>query len=181
MIDCEPSLMSLSRYKNDPRIAAMTELVDVYQRDDLQQYEAILQGHRDVFADPFIAENIDEVTRNIRGRAMLRLVKPYRRFRLQFAADRLGISVSEAREILCVLIIGGRYRAQIDEHLGTVEVEGDRDQARWDSMGRWCGALDALAGRTLQEGDVLLRNTGGPSMPMAGPVGLRMGGHFSDF
>ena len=25
-------------YKNDPRIAAMTELVDAYQREDIRQY-----------------------------------------------------------------------------------------------------------------------------------------------
>ena len=52
-------------YKNDPRIAAMTELVDAYQRDDISQYETVLKKNQDLLADPFIAENIDEVSRNM--------------------------------------------------------------------------------------------------------------------
>ena len=54
-------------YKNDSRISAMTDLVDAYQRDDIHGYEKILQTNRDLLEDPFIAENIDEVTHNIVG------------------------------------------------------------------------------------------------------------------
>ncbi|KAI7042689.1 COP9 signalosome complex subunit, partial [Hortaea werneckii] len=37
-------------YKNDPRIAAMTELVDAYQRDDITQYEKVLKQNQDLLA-----------------------------------------------------------------------------------------------------------------------------------
>ncbi|RAL66704.1 hypothetical protein DID88_007488 [Monilinia fructigena] len=47
-------------YKNDPRIAAMTDLVDAYQRDDIHKYEAVLKSNKDLMADSFIRENIDE-------------------------------------------------------------------------------------------------------------------------
>ena len=49
-------------YKNDPRISAMTDLVDAFQRDDIHGYETILQKNKDLLEDPFIAENIDEVS-----------------------------------------------------------------------------------------------------------------------
>lgn len=45
-------------YRNDPRIAAMTELVDAYQRDDMHTYVKVLQNNQDILADPFIAENM---------------------------------------------------------------------------------------------------------------------------
>ena len=70
-------------YKNDPRIAAMTELVDAYQNDQMHQYEAVLTKNKDLLADPFIAENIDEVTRNMRTKAVVKLVAPYTRFKLE--------------------------------------------------------------------------------------------------
>ena len=34
-------------YKNDPRISAMTDLVDAYQRDDIHNYEKILQNNKE--------------------------------------------------------------------------------------------------------------------------------------
>ncbi|POS81829.1 PCI-domain-containing protein, partial [Erysiphe pulchra] len=87
-------------YKNDPRIAAMTELVDAYQNDRIHRYEAILTKNKDLLADPFIAENIDEVTRNMRTKAVVKLVAPYTRFKLDFIAKRLNISTPEVQDIV---------------------------------------------------------------------------------
>ena len=39
----------------------MTDLVDAYQQNDIHRYELILHKNQDLLADPFIAENIDEV------------------------------------------------------------------------------------------------------------------------
>ena len=39
-----PSLISLHRYKNDPQIKAMTDLVDAYQRREVHSAEKILRG-----------------------------------------------------------------------------------------------------------------------------------------
>ena len=60
----------------------MTDLVNAYQREDIHEYEKILQNNRDLLQDPFIAENIDEVTRNVRTKAVVKLVAPYTRFTL---------------------------------------------------------------------------------------------------
>ncbi|KAL8883646.1 MAG: hypothetical protein Q9192_007062, partial [Flavoplaca navasiana] len=86
-------------YKNNQQISAMTDLVDAYQRDDIQRYETILQTNKDVLADPFIAENIDEVTRNMRTKGVLKLIAPYTRFNLAFVAKQLKISVAEVQDI----------------------------------------------------------------------------------
>src|SRR5205085_1725826 len=91
------------RYKNDPRIAAMTDLVDAYQRDDIHRYEFVLQNNKDLLSDPFIAENIDEVTRNMRTKAVLKLIAPYTRFTLAFIARQLKITVAEVQDILSFL------------------------------------------------------------------------------
>ncbi|KAK4247001.1 PCI domain-containing protein [Corynascus novoguineensis] len=119
-------------YKNDPRIAAMTDLVDAYQRDDIFKYEDVLQKNTDLLADPFIAENIDEVTRNMRTKGVLKLIAPYTRMRLAWIADRLRISEPEAQDIVSYLIVDGRVKGRIDEHSGTVEIEseGDTDRAK---------------------------------------------------
>ncbi len=131
-------------YKNDPRIAAMTDLVDAYQRDDIHKYESILQNNKDVLADPFIAENIDEVTRNMRTKAVLKLIAPYTRFTLAFVAKQLNISVAEVQEIVGFLMADQKVKGKVNQDNGTVEVESSSDVERVQAMQQWSSALGSL-------------------------------------
>ena len=140
-------------YKNDPRIAAMTDLVDAYQRDDIHRYETILQSNKDVLEDSFIAENIDEVTRNMRMKAVLKLVTPYTRFTLDFIAKQLKISVTEVRDIVGFLICDKKLKGRIDQSRGMVEVESNVDAQRTDAMAQWASAVKSLWNTVLTEGD----------------------------
>ena len=140
-------------YKNDPRIAAMTELVDAYQRDDIHQYENVLQKNKDLLADPFIAENIDEVTRNMRTKAVLKLVAPYTRFRLDFIARRLSISVPEVQDIVGFLIMDKKLHGKIDQEAGTVEIDSVDDVDRMHAVADWTASIRSLASMILNEGE----------------------------
>lgn len=140
-------------YKNDNRISAMTDLVDAYQRDDIQRYESILQNNKDVLADPFIAENIDEVTRNMRTKGVLKLIAPYTRFNLAFVAKQLKISVAEVQDIVGFLIVDNKLQAKIDQEKGTVEFESNEDVGRTHSMQQWASAIDSLWRTILDEGE----------------------------
>jgi COP9 signalosome complex subunit 2 len=158
-------------YKNDPRIAAMTELVDAYQRDDINQYETILQKNKDLLADPFIAENIDEVTRNMRTKAVVKLVAPYTRFRLDFIAKRLNIGIPEVQDIVGFLIMDKKLRGKINQDAGTVEIESRADLDRMHAVADWTASIRSLASFVLNEGEGFkseesgLGGGGGPSLP----------------
>ncbi|KAK1819613.1 hypothetical protein LTR12_005927 [Friedmanniomyces endolithicus] len=167
-------------YKNDPRIAAMTELVDAYQRDDITQYENVLKKNQDLLADPFIAENIDEVTRNMRTKAVVKLVAPYTRFRLDFIAKRLSISIAEVQDIVGFLIMDKRLRGSINQDAGTVEIESRADQDRMHAVADWTTAIRSLAMFVLNEGEGFKSDDMGafgdsgmaPSLAMGGPDAL---------
>ncbi|KAI9888908.1 MAG: hypothetical protein M1814_006140 [Vezdaea aestivalis] len=131
-------------YKNDPRIAAMTDLVDAYQRDDISKYESVLQKNRDIMADPFISENIDEVTRNMRMKGVLKLIAPYTRFTLDFVAKQLKIAVPEVQEILGYLILDKKIDGKIDQQAGTVEIESQSDIERLEAMAEWSRSVRTL-------------------------------------
>jgi COP9 signalosome complex subunit 2 len=135
-------------YKNDPRISAMTDLVDAFQRDDIHAYEAVLSKHP-VLADPFIAENIDEVSRNMRTKAVLKLIAPYTRFSLQFISKHIKVSVPEVLDILSFLILDKKLNAKIDQDNGTVVVESASDVERLRAVGEWSSALRNLWQTTL--------------------------------
>lgn len=140
-------------YKNDSRIAAMTDLVDSYQRDDIHGYEKILQSNKDLLEDPFIAENIDEVTRNMRTKAVLKLVAPYTRFTLDFISKQLKISLTEVQDILGFLIVDKKLHGKMDQQTGTVEVESNTDMDRVNAVREWSSAIGSLWSTVLNEGE----------------------------
>jgi COP9 signalosome complex subunit 2 len=140
-------------YKNDPRIAAMTDLVDAYQRDDIHQYESVLNNNKDLMSDPFIAENIDEVTRNMRTKAVLKLIAPYTRFNLAFIGKALKIPVSEVQDILGFLIVDKKVKGKINQQDGTVEIEDNSDAERLRAMQEWTSAIGSLCRTVFSDGE----------------------------
>lgn len=140
-------------YRNDPRISAMTDLVDAYQRDDMHKYESILQNNKDVLADSFIAENIDEVTRNMRTKGVFKVVAPYTRFTLAFVAKQLNISVTEVEDIIGFLIVDGKLKGRINQSNGTVEIIGTSDGDKTVAMQEWTNAIGSLCRVILDEAE----------------------------
>jgi len=139
-------------YKNDPRIAAMTDLVDAYQRDDIHKYESVLQNNKDLLADPFIAENIDEVTRNMRTKAVVKLIAPYTRFTLAFVGKQLKITIPEVQDILGFLIVDKKVNGKINQQDGTVEIENNSDAERIQAMQEWSSAISSLYKTIFEQG-----------------------------
>ncbi|TGO23301.1 hypothetical protein BPAE_0137g00210 [Botrytis paeoniae] len=131
-------------YKNDPRIAAMTDLVDAYQRDDIHRYEEVLKNNKDLMSDSFIRENIDEVTRNMRTKAVVKLIAPYTRFKLDFIGKALKIPVLEVQDILGFLIVDKKVNGKINQQDGTVEIEDNSDAERLKAMHEWTTAIGSL-------------------------------------
>ncbi|KAI0600654.1 PCI-domain-containing protein [Biscogniauxia sp. FL1348] len=150
-------------YRNDPRIAAMTELVDAYQRDDMHKYVSVLQKNQDILADPFIAENIDEVTRNMRTKAVVKLIAPYTRMKLEWIAQQLKISEAEVQDILGFLIIDGKIRGKIDQQAGVLEIEVGGDIERVQAMEAWAGSLAGLYTYIFKDGEGFRMTDNAPS------------------
>jgi COP9 signalosome complex subunit 2 len=149
----------------------MTQLVDAYQSNNLHQFEEILRKNHEAFSDPFIAENIDEVTQHIRSRAMLQLVKPYVRFRLEWAAKELGVSEEVALDTLSVLMISGKFGAKVDRATNIVAVTENDSPERWDALREWDQSLNALWAHTFVKRD-------GRPPPERKPRARGRGGHF---
>ncbi|TGO57616.1 hypothetical protein BOTNAR_0198g00240 [Botryotinia narcissicola] len=131
-------------YKNDPRIAAMTDLVDAYQRDDIHRYEDVLKNNKDLMSDSFIRENIDEITRNMRTKAVVKLIAPYTRFKLDLIGKALKIPVLEVQDILGFLIVDKKVNGKINQQDGTVEIEDNSDADRLKAMHEWTTAIGSL-------------------------------------
>lgn len=159
-------------YQNDPRISTMTDLVNAYQREDIHEYEKILQSNQDLLEDPFIAENIDEVTRNVRTKAVIKLVAPYTRFTLEFISKQLKISLPEVQEIVGFLIVDKRLRGKINQQTGTVEIESSTDIDRVQAMREWSAAIGSLWATVLNEGEGFKADESGSHFSASGDPGM---------
>lgn len=140
-------------YQNDPRISAMTDLVDAYQRDDMQKYERILQSNPNTVSDPFIANNLDTVTRSMRTKSVLKLVAPYTRFSLDFVARSLKITLTEVQDIVGFLILDNKLKARMDQTKGIVEKSLGSDLQRTQAVDQWTSAMDGLWSAVLSSGE----------------------------
>ena len=164
-------------YKNDPRIAAMTDLVDAYQRDDIDQYERVLQNNKDLLSDPFIAENIDEVTRNMRTKAVQKLIAPYTRFHLSFIGKTLKISTQEVQDIISFLIVDKKVNGKINQQDGTVQIADETDKDRLRALDEWNGAIGNLYRSVFEHGEGFTM----PSVQIDDPMAALMGGRGIQF
>ncbi|KAF2741413.1 PCI-domain-containing protein [Polyplosphaeria fusca] len=156
-------------YQNDARISTMTDLVNAYQTEDIHQYEKILQSNQDLLQDPFIAENIDEVTRNVRTKAVIKLVAPYTRFTLAFISKQLKITLPEVQEIVGFLIVDKKLRGKMNQQTGTVEIESNTDMDRVQAMREWSAAIGSLWATVLNEGEGFKSDEGGSQFSPSGP------------
>ncbi|KAM0417335.1 hypothetical protein ACHAPT_012651 [Fusarium lateritium] len=140
-------------YKTDPRISAMTELVDAYQRDDVHTYEKVLQRNQDILDDSFIAENIDEVTRNMRTKGVVKLIAPYTRMKLAWIAKQLKISEPEVQDILGFLITDGKINGRVNQEKGLLEITSDADSERIKALQGLTTSIGDLFGAIFRDGD----------------------------
>ncbi|PKS09605.1 hypothetical protein jhhlp_004223 [Lomentospora prolificans] len=131
-------------YKSDPRVAAMTKLVEAYQQDDIHRYQAVLGENQDLLSDPFIAENIDEVTRNMRTKGLMNIITPFDQVTLQWLAERLKISEEDVEDVLGFLIADGKLDARIDQQQRTVRFLSRPDSSRLKSLQEMANAVAQL-------------------------------------
>ena len=107
-------------YKNDPEIAAMTNLVDAFHNNDIKKFEKILDKNEGkVMDDEFIREYISDLRKTIRKQVLLQVVRPYTRISLEALSKELnGISVKDIEHLLVPLILDRKLEGRIDQVKG---------------------------------------------------------------
>ncbi|KAL6617732.1 PCI-domain-containing protein [Neocallimastix californiae] len=111
-------------YKNDHQIVALTNLINAYQRVDIDEFESILKKNKStIMNDPFIRTYMDDVIKNIRSQVLIRLIKPYTRIKLSFASKKLNITPQEVEDLLVNLILDKKINGYIDQINQILELE----------------------------------------------------------
>lgn len=133
-------------YKNDPEILAMTNLVNAYQNNDINDFEKILKQHRQtIMEDTFIREHIEDLLKNIRTQVLIKLIRPYTRIQLSFISGELNIELADVESLLVSCILDDTISGRIDQVGGLLELS--RTSAgtdRYTALDKWTGQLNNL-------------------------------------
>jgi len=102
--------------QNNAEVKPMAELLAAYQHNEIDRFEKILNINKKVILDdPFIAQFIANVLREIRTQVLLQLIRPYTKVTIPFISKKLNILPAEVQELLVFLILDNKVEGQIDQ------------------------------------------------------------------
>ncbi|EDV94056.1 COP9 signalosome complex subunit 2 [Drosophila grimshawi] len=140
-------------YKNDPEILAMTNLVNSYQNNDINEFETILRQHRsNIMADPFIREHIEDLLRNIRTQVLIKLIRPYKNIAIPFIANALNIWPIEVESLLVSCILDDTIKGRIDQVNQVLQLDKiNSSAARYNALEKWSNQIQSLQFAVVQK------------------------------
>lgn len=109
-------------YRDDPEIAAMTNLVQAFQNNEIHKFEKILKQNKErIMGDEFIREHVEDLLRTIRTQVLRRVIKPYTRISLEAISQELNnIPVEDVENLLVGLILDNSLNGRIDQVSGSL-------------------------------------------------------------
>ncbi|XP_016962157.1 COP9 signalosome complex subunit 2 [Drosophila biarmipes] len=140
-------------YKNDPEILAMTNLVNSYQNNDINEFETILRQHRsNIMADQFIREHIEDLLRNIRTQVLIKLIRPYKNIAIPFIANALNIEPAEVESLLVSCILDDTIKGRIDQVNQVLQLDKINSSAsRYNALEKWSNQIQSLQFAVVQK------------------------------
>lgn len=135
-------------YMSNREIVSMTTLRGAYTKKDVKEFEKILrENSSSIMGDPFIREHIEELLSKFRSQVLLKLIQPYTRIEIPYAAKELNIEVHELENLLVSLIIDGRVQGKIDQVNNRLILDSsgaETEEAKYSAIQHWSDELFRL-------------------------------------
>jgi hypothetical protein len=111
-------------YKDDPRIMVMMQLVEAFQKSDIDEFNKLVRNHEgEIMSDKFIRIFLDDLVFSIRSQGIINIVKSYTRISLEHLSSTLAIDIDSVERIIMKLILDKRLtNAKINMIDGLLEV-----------------------------------------------------------
>jgi COP9 signalosome complex subunit 2 len=130
-------------FQNDKEIEAIGLLRSAYEKCEVSKFNSLLQ--QIISSDAFIAKHIGSMVRDFQARAILQLIKAYRRVRLDYLAEVLQVEVSKVENLLVPLILDGLIVGKIDQVRGLLDTtQSVGGGQKYLALERWSNALTQL-------------------------------------
>lgn len=134
-------------YQNNPEIEAIVSLRRAYDDNDIRQFQRILKVHHNkILNDPFIEKQLQPLMWNVRSQALVQMVAPYSRVKLDSIASYLNVDRDEVEALLVSLILDGTLSASIDQVQGLLILRssGQQGDKKYKALDRWSSNIGQL-------------------------------------
>ncbi|KAH3761333.1 COP9 signalosome complex subunit 2 [Pelomyxa schiedti] len=134
-------------YKKHEQITIMVKLWEAYEKLDIKKFEEIINtSGPQVKSDHYLCPFIPQLLTNVRKHAMLSIIKPYRRVKLDFVSSAIGINPGECERLLVSLILDNKIRGKIDQMNKLILVDAQQSVAfsKYIALTKWSRQLKSV-------------------------------------
>jgi len=133
-------------YQNEPDIRAIVALRTAYEKCDVAGFNDSLNEINKT-ADKFIQTHLDSMIRDFQARAILFIVKSYRRILLSALAQKVNVSLEIVESILVSLISDGEIQGKIDQQKGLLDLTQSvaGGQKKYNAINHWQATIGQLS------------------------------------
>ena len=136
-------------FQQEADVTAIVSLRAAYERCDVPAFNSALA---DITADArslgetFIPHHLDVIVRDFQCRAICRLLKSYRRVRLERVARQLQVDAARVERLVVGLVLDGQLAARIDRVQGVLDLAPDdaANSRKFDAIEAWTSILSSL-------------------------------------
>jgi hypothetical protein len=139
-------------YEHEKEIKLVKELRTAHSKCDPKAF-GMMMWELKKDADPYLLKHMETLASDFQHRAIVKLVRPYRRVKLAHLASILSEDVTKIEEIVVHLILDGAIDARIDQVKGVLDLTGagaGGGGRKFAALDTWCSALSGLVSNLKQ-------------------------------
>lgn len=133
------------QFESQPDVQALSKLQQAYERSDVAMFMSCAE-QIDKSADQWIRKHLSSMIREFQGKAIIQLVRAYKRIRLDHIALALRITEQHVESLLIQLILDGEISGVIDQVKGILDLSQRTGGGakKYRELENWTNAINKL-------------------------------------
>jgi len=163
-------------FKTNADIMPIANLLDAFDNDGIKAFEGTLsRGRAVILNDDFIVEHMPAVKLRIRSKVLVKLIKPYRRVKLEWLCRQLNATTAEVENLVVNLILDGSVKGRLNQIHSLLDLSySEKADKLYGAMDHWLTAINRLR-------QSISTRTGRQDFGGRGMGGMHYGGGMMDF
>jgi len=159
--------------ENHTEIVPMRTLLDSFEKDEITVFEKTLEKDKSlILNDTFIKEHMPALKLRLRSRVLVKLIKPYKRVKLEWLCKHLNATMEEVENLVVNSILDGSVYGRINQIQSLLDLDFATETDKLhNAMDGWIKSVKGLQGSIAQRSgryEVGFRGGMGPMMGMGG-------------
>jgi len=160
--------------ENHNEIVPMRTLLDSFEKDEITVFEKTLEKDKSlILNDTFIKEHMPALKLRLRSRVLVKLIKPYKRVKLEWLCKHLNATMEEVENLVVNSILDGSVYGRINQIQSLLDLDfGTETDKLHNAMDGWIKSVKNLQGSiTQRSGRYEVGFRGGGMGPVMGGMG----------